>query len=440
MNKILLIIKREYLSRVRKKSFIIMTILGPVLMAGLILAPILLMDSSDEEKKEIWVCDENNLFESQFKDVDGTDYKFFKNDLFQVKDQFITSDGYALVYIPKFENENIDLLESSVKVYVHKPISLSNQNQISNNIESVIESIKLKEEGLTRDIIDRTRSNVNLNTIILGESGSEKTGSTEVSMGVSMFGGFLIYIFIFLYGAMVMRGVMEEKTSRIVEIIISSVKPIQLMMGKIIGIALVGFTQFALWVSLTFVISSVATALLVNPADINPVDMANGSEMLIQESDMNQDGLASVFEQLESINITFLLAMFLFYFIGGYLMYGALFAAVGSAVDSETDSQQFMLPITIPLIFSFIALQTILENPDSSLAFWCSIIPFTSPIVMMGRLPFDPPLWEVGLSMLLLIVGFIFTSWLAGRIYRVGILMYGQKVNYKTLWKWIKQS
>ena len=440
MNKILLIIKREYLSRVRKKSFIIMTILGPVLMAGLILAPILLMDSSDEEKKEIWVCDENNLFESQFKDVDGTDYKFFKNDLFQVKDQFITSDGYALVYIPKFENENIDLLESSVKVYVHKPMSLSNQNQISNNIESVIESIKLKEEGLTRDIIDRTRSNVNLNTIILGESGSEKTGSTEVSMGVSMFGGFLIYIFIFLYGAMVMRGVMEEKTSRIVEIIISSVKPIQLMMGKIIGIALVGFTQFALWVSLTFVISSVATALLVNPADLNPVDMANGSEMLIQESDMNQDGLASVFEQLESINITFLLAMFLFYFIGGYLMYGALFAAVGSAVDSETDSQQFMLPITIPLIFSFIALQTILENPDSSLAFWCSIIPFTSPIVMMGRLPFDPPLWEVGLSMLLLIVGFIFTSWLAGRIYRVGILMYGQKVNYKTLWKWIKQS
>ena len=440
MNKILLIIKREYLSRVRKKSFIIMTILGPVLMAGLILAPILLMDSSDEEKKEIWVCDENNLFESQFKDVDGTDYKFFKNDLFQVKDQFITSDGYALVYIPKFENQNIDLLESSVKVYVHKPMSLSNQNQISNNIESVIESIKLKEEGLTRDIIDRTRSNVNLNTIILGESGSEKTGSTEVSMGVSMFGGFLIYIFIFLYGAMVMRGVMEEKTSRIVEIIISSVKPIQLMMGKIIGIALVGFTQFALWVSLTFVISSVATALLVNPVDINSVDMANGSEMLIQESDMNQDGLASVFEQLESINVTFLLAMFLFYFIGGYLMYGALFAAVGSAVDSETDSQQFMLPITIPLIFSFIALQTILENPDSSLAFWCSIIPFTSPIVMMGRLPFDPPLWEVGLSMLLLIVGFIFTSWLAGRIYRVGILMYGQKVNYKTLWKWIKQS
>tara|TARA_X000001036_G_scaffold374191_1_gene362435 strand:+ start:534 stop:1856 length:1323 start_codon:yes stop_codon:yes gene_type:complete len=440
MNKILLIIKREYLSRVRKKSFIIMTILGPVLMAGLILAPILLMDSSDEEKKEIWVCDENNLFEPQFEDLDGTDYQFFKNDLIEVKERFNTSDGYALVHIPKFDNQNIDMLESSVKVYVHKPMSLSNQNQISNNIESVIESIKLKEEGLTRDIIDRTRSNVNLNTIILGESGSEKTGSTEVSMGISMFGGFLIYIFIFLYGAMVMRGVMEEKTSRIVEIIISSVKPTQLMMGKIIGIALVGFTQFALWVSLTFVISSVATTLLVNPADINPADMANGSEMLIQEAEMNQGGFASVFEQLESINITFLLVMFLFYFIGGYLMYGSLFAAVGSAVDSETDSQQFMLPITLPLIFSFIALQTILENPDSSLAFWCSIIPFTSPIVMMGRLPFDPPLWEIGLSMVLLIFGFIFTSWLAGRIYRVGILMYGQKVNYKILWKWIKQS
>jgi ABC-2 type transport system permease protein len=281
---------------------------------------------------------------------------------------------------------------------------------------------------------------VELNTIILGESGSEKIGSTEVSMGLSMVGGFLIYIFIFLYGAMVMRGVVEEKTSRIVEIIISSVKPFQLMMGKIVGIALVGFTQFALWIVLTFVISTVATTILVNPADIDPSDLIQGSEMLMQGVDVEQGGLASVLEQLESINISFLLIMFLFYFVGGYLMYGSLFAAVGAAVDSETDTQQFMLPITIPLIFSFIALQTILENPDSPLAFWCSIIPFTSPIVMMGRLPFDPPLWEIGLSMVLLIIGFIFTSWIAGRIYRVGILMYGQKVNYKTLWKWIRQS
>ena len=439
MNKILLIIKREYLARVRKKSFIIMTILGPVLMAGIIMVP-LLVDTSDDVEKEIWVCDENHLFESQFEDVEGVHYQFFEQDIEEVKSVFNDSETFALVHMPRVENNNIDALESGVKVYAHKPISLANQHHISRNIESVIESIKLKEQGLTREMIDRMRSNVRLNTIILGESGTEKTGSTEVSMGISMFGGFLIYIFIFLYGAMVMRGVMEEKTSRIVEIIISSVKPFQLMMGKIVGVALVGFTQFALWIVLTFVISTVATTLLVNPADINPADIAQGTEIIMPEVNVEQGVIASVFEQLESINIRFLLMMFLFYFVGGYLMYGSLFAAVGAAVDSETDTQQFMLPITIPLIFSFIALQTLLENPDSPLAFWCSIIPLTSPIVMMGRLPFDPPLWEIGLSMILLIIGFIFTCWIAGRIYRVGILMYGQKVNYKTLWTWIRQS
>ena len=289
-------------------------------------------------------------------------------------------------------------------------------------------------------MIEKTQADVTLNTIILGESGTEKSASTEIVMGLSMAGGFLIYIFIFLYGATVMRGVLEEKTSRIVEIIISSVKPFQLMMGKIIGVALVGFTQFALWILLTFVLSTVATTFLMSPSEINPTDIANGTELVMQDVEIPQEGIAAILAQFESINISFLLAMFLFYFVGGYLMYGSLFAAVGAAVDSETDTQQFMMPITIPLIFSIVSLQTILENPDSSLAFWCSIIPFTSPVVMMGRLPYDPPMWEIGLSMVLLIIGFIFTSWIAGRIYRVGILMYGQKVTYKTLWKWIKQS
>jgi len=439
MNKIILIIKREYLSRVRKKSFIVMTILGPILMAALMMTP-LLMDNSDTEERSVWICDESGLFISQFEKAEDINTTFFAEPLEEVKALFNQSDAFALVHIPSSTDSTISLLENSINVFAHKPISIANRRLISRNVESVIESIKLKNEGLTRDIIEKTRADINLNTIILGESGSEKSGSTEIALGLSMAGGFLIYIFIFLYGAMVMRGVMEEKTSRIVEIIISSVKPFQLMMGKIIGVALVGFTQFALWILLTFVLSTVATTLLVNPADINPADLANGTELILQDVDIPQNGIASILAQLQSINISFLLGMFLFYFVGGYLMYGSLFAAVGAAVDSETDSQQFMMPITIPLIFSIIALQTILENPDSSLAFWCSIIPFTSPIVMMGRLPFDPPLWEIGLSMVLLIIGFIFTSWIAGRIYRVGILMYGQKVTYKTLWKWIKQS
>jgi len=415
-----------------------MTLLGPILMAGLMMTP-LLMDTSDSEAREIWVCDESNLFHTQFEDVNDTHFEFINQNIEEVKRGFNESDAFALVHIPKVDTASIDILESSVKVYAHKPMSFSNQRLISKNIESVVESIKLKEEGLTRELIDRTRSDVELNTIILGESGVEKSGSTVIAMGLSMAGGFLIYIFIFLYGAMVMRGVMEEKTSRIVEIIISSVKPFQLMMGKIIGVAMVGFTQFALWIILTFVISTVATTMLVDPADINIAELAQGTELVAQEL-QNESGLTIVLNQLEQMNISFILMMFLFYFVGGYLMYGSLFAAVGAAVDSETDTQQFMMPITIPLIFSFIALQTILENPDSPLAFWCSIIPFTSPIVMMGRLPFDPPMWEIALSMVLLIIGFIFTSWIAGRIYRVGILMHGQKVSYKILWKWIKQS
>lgn len=439
MNKILLIIKREYLSRVRKKSFIVMTILGPILMAALMMTP-LLMDNSETEERSIWICDESGLFVSQFESAEDLKTEFFNNPLEEVKAIFNESEALALVHIPPTSDSLISQIENQVNIFTHKPINLTDRRLISRNIETVIESIKLKNEGLTKALIEKTRAEVELNTIILGANGTEKTGSTEIAMGLSMAGGFLIYIFIFLYGAMVMRGVLEEKTSRIIEIIISSVKPFQLMMGKIIGVSLVGFTQFALWILLTFVLSSVATSFLMNPTELNPTDLTNGTELLMQEVEIPQDGLSGIIAQLESINISFLLGMFLFYFVGGYLMYGSLFAAVGAAVDSETDTQQFMMPITIPLIFSIISLQTILENPDSSLAFWCSIIPFTSPVVMMGRLPFDPPLWEIALSMVLLIIGFIFTSWIAGRIYRVGILMYGQKVTYKTLWKWIKQS
>ena len=438
MNKILLIIKREYLSRVRKKSFVIMTIVAPILMTGLMVAPILLHESGNDTAKEILVCDENELFETHFEDRKDIHYQFIDEPIEKAKEVFAETEAYALVHIPKVEANNLDLLESIVKVYARKQVSLSSQNNIEYNIEKVLESIKLKEEGLTREIIDKTRSSVSLNTIILDESGDEKISSTEISMGISMASGFLIYIFIFIYGTMVMKGVMEEKSSRIVEIIISSVKPFQLMMGKIIGIALVGFTQFALWIVLTVIISSVATGLLVNPADINPADIVPGAEMLAQDMQVQQGGFEFVMEQLGSLNLPLILGMFLFYFVGGYLMYGSLFAAVGAAVDVETDTQQFMMPITIPLIFGIIALQTIVDNPDGPLAFWCSIIPFTSPIVMMGRIPFDPPMWQIGLSMIMLILGFIFTAWLAGRIYRVGILMYGQKVNYKTMWKWIR--
>jgi len=416
-----------------------MTILGPILMAGLILAP-LLIESPDTDQQTLWVCDDSGLFESKFEKLEAINTQILKQSVEEVKLLFKESDAVAFVHIPDTSGITLKELENNVNVFAHKPISMTTKKMISRNIEAVIESIKLKNEGLTRETINKTRADVNLNTIIMSESGSEQIGSTEIAMGLSMFGGFLIYIFIFLYGAMVMRGVMEEKTSRIVEIIISSVKPFQLMMGKIIGVALVGFTQFALWILLTFALSTVATRLLVNPAELNPTELIEVSEAALSPEITQGSDMSIILTQLSSFNIPLLLGMFLFYFVGGYLMYGSLFAAIGASVESETDTQQFIMPITIPLLFAFFSLQMILENPDSSLAFWASIFPLTSPIVMMGRLPFDPPVWEIALSMVLLIIGFIFTSWIAGRIYRVGILMYGQKVNYKTLWKWIKQS
>jgi len=436
MNKIALIIKREYLSRVRKKSFIIMTLLAPIFMGALITTP-LLMDISDDEQKEIWIHDQSELFSDYYKNTDEIRFSSMNGSLDILKQDFNNSEAMALVHIPAVDITEIELLEEEVLVFTHKPLSFSHQRMLSFDIENCVETIKLKQLGISKAQIDSTQSLINLQTIILDDSGVETSGSTEIASGLSMAGGFLIYIFIFLYGAMVMRGVMEEKTSRIIEVIISSVKPFQLMMGKIVGVALVGFTQFALWILFTFLISTAASYFFISGTELDIESVQQSTELIHTQS---SSGIQTVLNQLMDMNIPRLLTMFLFYFVGGYLMYGSLFAAVGAAVDSETDTQQFMMPITLPLIFSFIALQTILENPDSSLAFWCSIIPFTSPIVMMGRLPFDPPLWEIVLSMGLLIIGFIFTSWIAGRIYRVGILMYGQKVNYKTLWKWIRQS
>jgi len=253
-------------------------------------------------------------------------------------------------------------------------------------------------------------------------------------------------MFIFIYGVQVMRGVIEEKTNRILEVIISSVRPFQLMMGKIIGVAMVGLTQFLLWVVLTFALTSVASPLLFGgqskwdqvKKQMDQVEQVEkGSGVSIEEISGGDETLEEFFEVLSSINIPQILLSFIFFFLGGYLLYSALFAAVGSAVDSETDTQQFMLPITIPLVLAIIVAQTVITNPDSQIAFWFSMVPFTSPVVMMVRLPFGVPAWELYLSMALLIIGFLATTWLAARIYRIGVLMYGKKITYKELGKWL---
>ena len=322
---------------------------------------------------------------------------------------------------------------------------------IANGIEKRVEDIKLgikaEEIGITDSEVDEILMVVNTNitvvTSTLDENGGEKESSTEVAMIIGYLCGFLIYMFVFMYGSQVMRGVIEEKSNRIVEVIVSSVRPFQLMMGKIIGVAMVGLTQFVLWVVLTIGLVAVAQTVLLkdyDTAQVNEQSMTMGSQL--DDSGNIQDGdsmkFEKMFEAIFAVDYFKIIIFFLFYFIGGYLLYAAMFAAVGSAVDNETDTQQFMMPITIPLMLGIIVMISAINNPSGSLAYWFSIIPFTSPIVMMVRIPFGVPIIDLVISMSLLVLSFIGMTWFAGKIYRVGILMYGKKVNYKELWKWFR--
>lgn len=417
MNKTFLIIKREFLVRVKKKSFIIMTLLAPILMASLIIVPVLVTDSG-QQKRLIGIYENTTSFAKEIEDSENIHFTVFDN---MQMDEFIKdpegSNYYALL---KIEND-------SYSIYSNQQVGLNLRKSIEKQLEQISERNKLKQAGINLDIIEQAKTNINIETKIITSEGNTTSSSTEASIGIGFITGILIYMFIFMYGTMVMRGVIEEKTNRIVEIIISSVKPFQLMIGKILGVALVGLTQFILWIVLTIIISSIAEIIFFDTTEItNNLDSVDQSVILNE------------FTRLTGgINLMLIFISFLFYFLFGYLMYSALFAAVGSAVDAEADTQQFMLPITIPLIFSFILIQPVMDNPDGILAFWLSIIPLTSPIIMMARLPFGVESWQLLLSMILLILGFIFTTFIAGKIYRTGILMYGKKISYKELWKWL---
>ena len=415
MHKIWLIIKREYLVRVRKKSFIIMTILGPILMAALLIVPIYLADENQENRIIALNEDANyNLEDSEF--IHFTTIPTSEAEL--LKTDFNESPFYALLYI---DGENFTL-------YSNQQISLSVSKSIESQLEQLIEHEKLKLLGIDLQILEDASTEINITTKIISEDGNTSNSQAEASMGIGFISGILIYMFIFMYGTMVMRGVIEEKTSRIVEVIISSVKPFQLMMGKILGVALVGLTQFVLWILLTIIISTVAELAFLD-VNVMATEMNSSDQSVI---------LAQVAELTGGINLVQIFLAFIFYFLAGYLMYSALFAAVASAVDAEADTQQFVLPITIPLILSFVLITPIMENPDGTLAFWMSMIPFTSPVIMMVRLPFGVANWELALSIGILIASFIATTWLAGRIYRTGILMYGKKATYREIWKWLK--
>ncbi|NOZ46720.1 MAG: ABC transporter permease [Chlorobi bacterium] len=448
MNKISIIILREYLTRVKKKTFLIMSIVGPLLFAALMIAPAWLAQMEDKEEKLIAVIDSSKLFYNTIPETKYLKFEYLQNTpISKIKQNFSKTNYYAVLYISHI----VTYKPNAVQLFSDKQPSLAIKMHISNALEKEIERLKLKTYNIENldNILQSIKTNISIQSIKLAEDGTEKKSSVEIAMIVGYLSGFLIYLFIFLFGAQVMRGVIEEKTNRIIEVVISSVKPFQLMMGKIVGIAMVGLTQFLLWIILTAgIVTVVKTAffpeLSMKTEQITPETVLSSGGSTLQPSqpvnDAEIDQVKEIFSSVKSINFGVLFASFIFFFLGGFLLYGSLFAAVGAAVDSETDTQQFMLPITIPLILAIIVMMNAIQNPEGPIAFWFSIIPFTSPIVMMVRIPFGVPYWEVSLSVILLVITFIFTTWLASKIYRTGILMYGKKTSYKEIWKWLRYN
>lgn len=429
MHKIKLIIAREFLTRVKKKSFIIMTILGPILFGAVAIMPALIQKLSEKETYKIILIDEApKIFQTHLLSNAGL---HFINDTLSIKEaklKFSKYEADAILYIPADYIKNSHL----IRLISEKQLGIEVKSTIEEVLSHEIEVTKIKALGLTQEQVETTKTELSIKTQTLNGENND----SELATFVGFFTGGLIYFFIFFYGTQVMRGVIEEKTNRIIEVLISSVKPFELMMGKIIGIAFVGLTQFLLWIILSFAITNFASNYLEN----SKLDTKNIAHQLEDKSINHVDNskvTETIQQNLAAINFPLILSCFIFYFLGGYLFYSSLFAAVGSAVDNETDTQQFILPITIPLIFAFIVAQSVIGDPNSQLAYWCSFIPFTSPIVMMVRISFGVPWYELAISMILLIAGFILTTYLAGRIYRVGILMYGKKPTYKEIRKWI---
>lgn len=439
MSKIGLVLTREYTTRVRKKSFIIMTILMPALMAAMFILPAYFMSQDDTKERTIAVYDGSSILLGQLESNNYTKYKFIqKEDYEKIKDQLRNTEYYALLVIqPNILTTNTAQLISASNI----PFDL--RSQIQGKIRGIIEKEKMAEvikQTAIPDLearIKATKTSINVSTIKLGEDGEAKKSSTEIGMILGYIFGFVIYMFILLYGQMVMQGVMEEKQSRIVEVIISSVKPFDLMMGKIIGIALVGLTQLAIWIVLGVAIISGAKGLMPAGRSGATQDIVAQAQAAGQGTPAELDKIQDILGMLGSVNFPLIIGCFIFFFIGGYLLYSSLFAAVGSAVDAQEDAQQFMMPIMMPIILAILVMMSAIKNPEGATAFWFSIIPFTSPVVMMARIPFGVPAWQLILSMVLLIITFIGMVWAAGKIYRTGILMYGKKTSWKELGKWL---
>ena len=448
MNKIKLIITREYLTRVKKKSFIIMTILAPILMASLIVLPVVITKKTMESQKQmsVLVIDDNDFFINKLEENARTTFTYRSGELNEFKKEIFTGNYDAILHIPKGNSALIANLYYETDPPSRFVSNLESQldKQLFDKLLMDTFNIQPKQFEALKKTTQSTISGIKID-----EQGNEKTSFAWVSKIVGIIAGIIIYFFIFLCAQQVLRGVLEEKTNRIIEVLISSVKPMQLMMGKIIGVAMVGLTQFVAWIVLTFIlimgVQFAAPNLLVNDTNIlqtstqTSVVGANDYQPLQNtEQLMTQNSLIEQIQNYFNFSFSTLLLCFLFYFIFGYLIYASLYAAVGAAVDAETDSQQFLLPVTVPLILTIMLVMPISETPNGSLALWMSMIPLTSPVAMLIRLPAGVPLHELLISMGLCVVFFLFCVWLAAKIYRIGILMYGKKITWMELGKWLR--
>jgi ABC-2 type transport system permease protein len=438
MKKLKLLIRREFLAKVKNKSFIVMTFLSPLLMVGVGFLVFFLSKKNDESVKEIIYVDDYKLFSKEdFKDsktVQYLDYTAFGIE--ETKKKVEEGDYYGVLYIP--EKEDLETLANSIEFYSKDSPSMSVIGNLENKVEAKLRNLKLDQFGIDLEKIKASRiaSDIKMYNFS-GEESSKLINGLKI--GVGFIAGYMLMMFVILYGTSVMRSVIEEKTSRIVEIIVSSVKPFQLMLGKIIGNASAGLLQFFIWGVILFIISIVSSSIFgvemteVQASKLSPEQIAAMKEAA------GKGAIEKVVQEFFRLPLVTIFVLFIFYFLGGFFLYSSLFAAVGAAVDNETDTQQFMLPIMLPLILGvYIGFATVISDPHGPVSTIFSMIPFTSPIVMLMRVPFGVPWYEIAISMTLLLGTFVFMVWLAAKIYRVGILMYGKKPTYKDLWKWLK--
>ncbi len=444
MSKLGLITKREYLTRVKKKSFLLATFLTPLAFGLIIFLSGYFASQMGESEQSIVIADANNIIKQYPIEDKNLTIDFSDELIDSLKKNYINNGYDMLIHLPKFDN--IESNKFNVNYYSKEKLGIAKIEKLERSIGKSLKSFKLENSSIDKVEYDKLRTNVILENALLAEKDSDIEGdrSSKFSSGIATalsYGmGFMMYMVIFIFGGMVMRSVMEEKLNRIVEVIVSTVKPFQLMLGKLLGVGAVGLTQLIIWMILFSIISMIAGSYFGgDTSSITGMDAQQTAEMMKQLEDEEGFSVTSLLNEIKALNWLLILPTFIIFFLGGYFIYSSLFAAVGSAISEDMgEAQQFMLPISIPVIIAIIMVPAVMGNPNGPLAVFGSMFPLLSPILMPARLPFDPPLWQVLISTLILIASVIFFVWLAGRIYRVGIFMHGKKISFKELAKWIR--